>query len=97
VSKLFFAYGLGNGITFPFRFGASTVLLPDRPTPEIVLGTLAKFRPTVFFGFPTQYNSLLKKMNGQKLDWIRCCTSAGEALPPEIYKNLHAPAGHNEQ
>jgi len=93
VSKLFFAYGLGNGITFPFRFGASTVLLPDRPTPEIVLDTLAKFRPTVFFGVPTQYNSLLKKMNEQKLDWIRCCTSAGEALPPEIYKKWKEKTG----
>jgi benzoate-CoA ligase len=93
VSKLFFAYGLGNGITFPFRFGASTVLLPDRPTPEIVLDTLAKFRPTVFFGVPTQYNSLLKKMNEQKLDWIRCCASAGEALPPEIYKKWKEKTG----
>ncbi|MGC8658528.1 MAG: benzoate-CoA ligase family protein [Desulfomonilaceae bacterium] len=93
VSKMFFAYGLGNSISFPMRFGASTVLLPDRPTPELVLETLLKFRPTVFFGVPTQYNSLLKKMNGQNLDFIRACTSAGEALPPEIFRKWKEKTG----
>jgi benzoate-CoA ligase len=93
VSKLFFAYGLGNSISFPLRFGASTVLLSDRPTPELVLETLFKFKPSVFFGVPTQYNSLLKKMNGENLDFIRICASAGEALPPEVYRRWKEKTG----
>ncbi len=93
VSKLFFAYGLGNSISFPLRFGASTVLLSDSPTPELVLQTLLKFRPSVFFGVPTQYNSLLKKMNGEDLNFIRACASAGEALPPEIYRRWNEKTG----
>jgi benzoate-CoA ligase family protein len=86
VSKLFFAYGLGNNLTFPLRFGASAVLLSEAPTPDKVIETLLKFRPTVFFGVPTQYNSVLKKMDGTNLSSLRACVSAGEALPPEIYK-----------
>ncbi len=93
VSKLFFAYGLGNSISFPLRFGASTVLLPERPTPELVLETLSKFRPSVFFGVPTQYNSLLKKMNAEDLSFVRICASAGEALPPEIYRRWKEKTG----
>ena len=61
VSKLFFAYGLGNSLSFPLRYGASTVLLSSPPTPESVMETVATFKPTVFFGVPTQYNSVLKK------------------------------------
>lgn len=53
VSKLFFAYGLGNNLSFPFRFGASAVLLSDPPLPEKVLETILKFRPTLYFGVPT--------------------------------------------
>jgi benzoate-CoA ligase family protein len=93
VSKLFFAYGLGNSVSFPFRFGASTVLLSDRPSPEKVLETLTKFRPSVFFGVPTQYNSLLKKMNGEKFSWVRLCASAGEALPPEVFNKWKEKTG----
>ncbi len=86
VSKLFFAYGLGNSLNFPFRYGASVVLLPSPPTPEIVMETVSKFKPTVFFGVPTQYNSVLKKMNGNApFKSVRACASAGEALPPEIF------------
>ncbi len=93
VSKLFFAYGLGNNLTFPLRFGASAVLLSDPPTPEKVIETLQKFRPTVFFGVPTQYNSLLKKMADVRFDSVRECVSAGEALPPEILKQWKAATG----
>ncbi|MGC8602658.1 MAG: benzoate-CoA ligase family protein [Desulfomonilaceae bacterium] len=92
-SKMFFAYGLGNGISFPLRFGASVVILSDRPTPENVLDTIFKFKPTVFFGVPTLYNSLLKKLTGESMSWIRICTSAGEALPPEIYKKWKEKTG----
>lgn len=85
VSKMFFAYGLGNSISFPLRAGASTVLLSSPPTPELVMETLEKFKPSIFFGVPTQYNSLLKKMDGHRFDSIKLCVSAGEALPPEVF------------
>jgi benzoate-CoA ligase family protein len=93
VSKLFFAYGLGNNLTFPLRFGASAVLLSDPPLPEKVVGTLEKFRPTVFFGVPTQYNSVLKKVENLNLTGLRQCVSAGEALPPEIFRQWKATTG----
>lgn len=93
VSKLFFAYGLGNGMTFPLRFGASAVLLSDPPTPEKVLETIQTFKPTLFFGVPTQYNSMVKKIDGGGFQSIRACVSAGEALPPEILKQWKTSTG----
>lgn len=93
VSKLFFAYGLGNNLTFPLRFGATAVLLSEAPTPEKVMATLERHRPTVFFGVPTQYNSVLKKMNGHKFPFLRRCVSAGEALPPEIFRQWKEKTG----
>jgi benzoate-CoA ligase len=93
VSKLFFAYGLGNGLTFPLRFGASAVLLTDPPTPEKILQTVQTFKPTLFFGVPTQYNSMVKKIEGIRFDSVRGCVSAGEALPPEILKQWKTNTG----
>lgn len=93
VSRLFFAYGLGNSLTFPLRFGASAILLSDPPSPEKVLEVLVTYRPTVFFGVPTMYNSLLKRMNLTTLPGLRMCLSAGEALPPEIYRQWKAKTG----
>ena len=66
VSKLFFAYGLGNSISFPLRFGASTVATNDMPTPEHVLETLLKFRPSVFFGVPTHVQFFVKENERRK-------------------------------
>ena len=86
VSKLFFAYGLGNGLFFPLRAGASVVQLSTPPSPESVMDTVARFKPTLFFGVPTQYNSVLKKTNvADVFRSVRMCVSAGEALPPEIF------------
>jgi len=93
VSKLFFAYGLGNSLSIPFLCGASTVLLPDRPTPENVIRTLLAHHPTLFFGVPTQYNSLLKKMNGLRFPSLRLCASAGEALPLEVFRRWKEKTG----
>src|SRR6202049_1707830 len=59
VAKLYFAYGLGNSMTFPMSVGASTVLLPDRPTPDAVLDVMRRHRPTLFAGVPTLYAALL--------------------------------------
>ncbi|MFH1227131.1 MAG: benzoate-CoA ligase family protein [Planctomycetota bacterium] len=92
-SKLFFAYGLGNNFSFPLRFGASVVLLPDKPSPENVMAVLARFRPTAFFGVPTLFNSMLKKLDKDCLRSVRVCVSAGEALPPEIYTRWKEATG----
>jgi benzoate-CoA ligase len=86
VAKLFFAYGLGNALTFPMSAGATTVLLPARPTPETVAELLKKHRVTVFYAVPTFYAAFLASAAAParvELQ-LRCCVSAGEALPPEI-------------
>ncbi|TSK06000.1 MAG: benzoate-CoA ligase family protein [Geobacter sp.] len=79
-AKLFFAYGLGNGIYFPFHVGATAVYLPHRPTPEQVYATVRRHRPTLYFGVPTLYGQMLEQ-DGQ-MAGVRLCVSAGEALPP---------------
>jgi benzoate-CoA ligase family protein len=86
VAKLFFAYGLGNALTFPLSAGATTVLLPERPTPELVADILIRHRVTVFYAVPTFYAAFLASNvapNRAELD-LRRCLSAGEALPPEV-------------
>jgi 4-hydroxybenzoate-CoA ligase len=84
-AKLFFAYGLGNGMSFPFSAGASTVLLSDRPTPPIVLRILKEHAPTIYFGVPTLYASILADPGSREAApggaRLRACVSAGEALP----------------
>ncbi|QTA86853.1 benzoate-CoA ligase family protein [Desulfonema magnum] len=83
-AKLFFAYGLGNGLYFPFSVGATSAYLPGRPTPEAVFDMIQQYQPTIYFGVPTLYGYLLEQegeMNG-----LRLCISAGEALTPEIFK-----------
>jgi benzoate-CoA ligase len=83
-AKLFFAYGLGNGTYFPFSVGATTVLMPERPTPESVYRTIALHQPTIFFGVPTLYGAMLAAEEG-KVNGVRLCVSAGEALPADIF------------
>src|SRR5690606_3061348 len=87
-AKLFFAYGLGNALTFPMSVGATTVLLPDRPTPASVCEYLRKYRPTIFYGVPTLYAALLAspELPTREELKLRRCTSAGEALPEDIGK-----------
>jgi len=87
-AKLFFAYGLGNSLTFPMSVGATTVLLPSRPTPPDVFATLKKYQPTIFYGVPTLYAALLADAQrpARKDLNLRVCTSAGEALPADIGK-----------
>jgi benzoate-CoA ligase len=87
-AKFFFAYGLGNSLTFPMAVGATAVLLPGRPTPQDVFDVLVRHRPTVFYGVPTLFAMLLahaQRPSRQALA-LRLCTSAGEALPAEIGK-----------
>lgn len=94
-AKLFFAYGLGNGLTFPMSVGATAVLLPTRPTPAEVFGILKKFQPTIYYGVPTLYAALLADPARPKKSEIRLrvCTSAGEALPAEIGRKWTAEYG----
>src|SRR6266566_4245571 len=87
VAKLFFAYGLGNSMTFPMAVGAASVLLPDRPTPEAVLATMRQYRPTIFAGVPTLFAALLAHPElgpGAGSDRLRRSISAGEPLPEHI-------------
>jgi benzoate-CoA ligase family protein len=88
-AKLFFAYGLGNCMTFPLHVGATAVLMAERPTAEAVMRRLRELRPTVFFGVPTLYANILanpaldRSMSSERL---RLCVSAGEALPESVGK-----------
>ena len=81
-AKLFFAYGLGNGLTFPLSVGATVVLMAERPTPQAVFQRLVRHRPTVFYGVPTLYASMLAAPDLPPREQVamRVCTSAGEAL-----------------
>ena len=87
-SKLFFAYGLGNSLTFPLRHGGSTVLYADKPSPEGVFGVLERYRPTHFFGVPTLFASMLATTDASKHDLssLKVIVSAGEALQPAIFE-----------
>ncbi len=88
VSPLFHAYGLGNGVFFPFRVGASTVYKPERATPELVYGLVTTERPTVLFTAPTFYAALLaypEENFRYDLSSLRFSVSAGEALPKPLF------------
>ena len=84
-AKLFFAYGLGNSMTFPMAVGASTALAPMRPTAQSMFDVFARARPTIFCGVPTLFAAMLAAMDALAgFDRLRLCTSAGEALPADI-------------
>ncbi|HMM54599.1 MAG TPA: benzoate-CoA ligase family protein [Candidatus Desulfobacillus sp.] len=87
-AKLFFAYGLGNGLTFPMSVGATAVLMAERPTPQAVFRRLRERQPTIFYGVPTLFAALLVSPELPKKEELRMrmCTSAGEALPADIGK-----------
>lgn len=85
-AKLFFAYGLGNGLTFPLSVGATAVLMAERPTPQATYARIVQHKPTIFFGVPTLYASMLAypAIPARSEVAMRVCTSAGEALPQDI-------------
>src|SRR5205823_1400791 len=95
-AKLFFAYGLGNALTFPMSVGATTVLNSERPTPPLMFSLMNKYDPTIFFGVPTLFSAML---NDETLKQERCgsrlriCTSAGEALPESVGNSWKARFG----
>jgi len=84
-SKMFFSYGLGNSLYFPFRFGASTVLWPEKPDPEKILQVIERYRPTFFFSVPTLYARFLRVQKKYDLSSLRICLSSGEPLPPALF------------
>lgn len=94
-AKLFFAYGLGNALTFPLAVGATSLLLAERPTPAAVARILKDKRPTIFYGVPTLYAALLASDALPKRGEIalRRCASAGEALPEDIGKRWSSHFG----
>ena len=95
-AKLFFAYGLGNAMTFPMSVGATVLLFAGRPTPDSVLDVLNTHKPSVFCGVPTLYaamNSHIESGRGILDAKLRRCISAGEALPEEVGKNWEKISG----
>lgn len=97
-AKLFFAYGLGNAMSFPMSVGATTVLLPERPTPDAVFALMRSHNPTIFYGVPTLYAAMLASpglKHGAGSERLRICVSAGEALPKEVGERWREATGSN--
>ncbi|MGB0749974.1 MAG: benzoate-CoA ligase family protein [Magnetospiraceae bacterium] len=94
-AKLFFAYGLGNAMTFPLWKGATAFLAPDRPSPDMTFSVIAEYKPTLFFGVPTLYAAQLAALETQSPDLssLRLCVSAGEALPVDIFNRWRDKTG----
>ena len=94
-SKLFHAYGLGNGLMFPFHAGATTVLFPGKVQAATILEIAQRFRPTLFFSIPTLYALMLQEVERELycLNSIRIAVSAAEPLPAEIFRRWHRKFG----
>jgi benzoate-CoA ligase family protein len=95
-SRLFFAYGLGNSLSFPLAAGARVILENRRPTPQMIANIFAEQKPTVFFGVPAVYRALLDFHESvERLDTssLRMCVSAGEALPAAIFEEWQQTFG----
>ena len=94
-AKMYFAYGLGNALTFPLSVGATVVLMAERPTPDATFRRWVEHKPTVFFGAPTGFAGMLAspKLPAREAVALRMCSSAGEALPGEIAQRFKAQFG----
>jgi benzoate-CoA ligase family protein len=95
VPKMFFAYGFGNSITFPFSAGAATLLLPGQPKPAAIFEAIKTYRPSVFFALPTLYTSLTKADDAAKADFssLRMAISAAEVLSADVFNGWKALTG----
>ncbi|MDH3690330.1 MAG: benzoate-CoA ligase family protein [Gammaproteobacteria bacterium] len=88
-AKMFFAYGLGNSMTFPWYVGATSVVIAERPTPDAIMRALKQHQPTIFYGVPTLYGAILSDKGNDReagSPKLRLCVSAGEALPEGVGK-----------
>ncbi|HEY2770899.1 MAG TPA: benzoate-CoA ligase family protein [Solirubrobacteraceae bacterium] len=94
-TKLFHAYGLGNGLTFPLSVGASAVLVKGRAAPAKILDTVARTRPTLFYSVPALYAAMVKAPEAAHADFrsVRACVSAAEALPAAVLARWQAITG----
>ena len=94
-TKLYHAYGIGNGMFFPYWAGATTVLTPGRPSPDAIFATVETSRPTAFFSVPTLYNALVNAEGAKGRDFssVRICLSAAEPLPPEVFRRFEETWG----
>lgn len=95
-SRLFFAYGLGNSLSFPLSAGATAILCRERPTPSVIGRIFESERPTVFFGVPAVYGALIAALErGETLPTssLRVCVSAGEMLPERIHLDFRKRTG----
>ncbi len=94
-AKLFFAYGLGNAMTVPLWTGGQAILSDLRPTPEMTFELIARFRPTLYYGVPTLYAAQLRALENAEPDLssLRICFSAGEPLPPDIFRRWRERTG----
>ena len=95
VPKIFFAYGFGNSLTFPFSVGAASVLLPGQPKPAAILEVISRYRPTAFFALPTVYTALTKAPEARSANFssLRICLSAAEILAAEVFNDWKALTG----
>ncbi|WP_298496181.1 benzoate-CoA ligase family protein [uncultured Maritimibacter sp.] len=96
VPKIFFAYGFGNSVTYPFSVGATTLLMPGQPRAEAVLEMIQSYRPTVFFGLPTLFTSLARSPKAAETDFssLRQSMSAAEILSEDVYTSWVRLTGH---
>ena len=94
-AKLFFAYGLGNGMTFPLWVGGTAILDDRRPTPDTTFENIESFRPTIYYGVPTLYAAQLAALERtpRDLSSVRACVSAGEALPADMFRRWKEKTG----
>jgi benzoate-CoA ligase len=97
VAKLFFAYGLGNGLYFPLAVGGTSILLPDAPRPQTVFEVIERHRPTLFFSVPSNFVKLLAHVATKERDFdltsVRHAISAGEALPAAVFHQFRSRFG----
>ena len=95
VPKIFFSYGFGNSITFPFSAGAASLLMPGRATPPAVFEMIEKYRPSAFFGVPTLYAQLAYAPEVEDVDFssLKLCVSAAEFLSTDIFNAWRAATG----
>lgn len=92
-AKLFFAYGLGNAMSFPMSVGATTILWTGRPTPDVIFDLLKTHQVSIYYGVPTLYAAMLAHSDCNEdavSDRLRLCVSAGEALPKDVGERWHS-------